>query len=218
MESEIRARLAALERGNQRLSRMIAVLLSLMVGGLLASCISGLRAQSPSAEVLTVSELRVVDQRGVVRVRIGGDLPDAIVQGKRTPRGDRAAGVLLYDTTAQERGGYVTFNRNGNIGLTLDSRYRQQAVFRTDSIGQTTLRLFRGNDVAELRVDQEGAQVNVIRKGEVVVQLPEITDPAATSTCSDLRELRTQHRAEVIMNACTLRMPAAACRKCLERP
>lgn len=218
MEREVLARLAAVERANRRLSRTLGVLLFVIAGGILASCISAARAQSSGAKVLTVSELRVVDPRGVVRVRIGGDLPDAIMQGKRTPRGDRAAGVLLYDTTAQERGGYVTFNRNGTIGLTLDSRYRQHAVFRTDSVGSTALRLWKGNDAAELRVGEDGAQVNVIRGGQVVVQLPEIADPTATAYCSGLRGVRTQHTPEVIMNACMLRMPAAACRKCLERP
>ncbi len=182
----------------------------------MASCISSARAASVDPEVLTVSELRVIDPRGVVRVRIGGDLPDALIRGRRTPRGDAAAGVLLYDTTGQERGGYATFNRNGNIGLTLDSRYHQNAVFRTDSVGLTTLRVYNGNDAAELKVTSDGPRLNVVRAGQVVVQLPEILDPVSTKTCSDLRAL--QHPAEVVMNACLRNMPAAACQKCLNPP
>jgi hypothetical protein len=214
MEQEVLSRLAACERANHRLSRIVGVLLFAMAGGVLASCISTARAESSDPQVLTVSELRVVDGRGVVRVRIGGDLPDAIVRGKRTPRGDRAAGVLVYDTTGQERGGYVTLDRSGIVGLTLDRRNGQTGQFWSDTVRHTALRLWNGGDVAELRVGTESGRINVLRGG----QLPEITDPASTSTCSDLRELRAQHEAEIIMNACLRTMPAAVCQKCLNRP
>ncbi len=218
MEQEVLSRLAACERANRRLSRIVGVLLLAIAGGILASCIATARAESSDPEVITVSELRVVDRRGVVRVRIGGDLPDAVVQGKRTPRRDRAAGVLVYDTTGQERGGYVTLDRSGIVGLTLDSRKGQTGQFWADTAGSTALRLWNGGDAAELRVGAEGGRINVLRGGRVVLQLPEITDPASTSTCSDLRELRAQHQAEVIMDACLRTMPASACQKCLNRP
>ena len=55
------------------------------------------------------------------RVRIGGDLPDAVIGGKRVPRGEKAAGLLMYDGTGQERGGYVTFKTIRNVVLTLDT-------------------------------------------------------------------------------------------------
>src|SRR5438874_8284634 len=59
--------------------------------------------------VLTVSELNVVDSKGVVRARIAGNLPETYSNGKPVGRG--AAGVLLYDAAGVERGGYVTFAR-----------------------------------------------------------------------------------------------------------
>src|ERR1051325_4224555 len=62
------------------------------------------QAQQPVApQSLRVSELVVVDPKGVERVRIGGDLPDAVINGKRVPRGEKAGGVLLYDGSGQER-------------------------------------------------------------------------------------------------------------------
>lgn len=78
--------------------------------------------QTTNPTPLRVSEIVVVDSKGAERVRIGGDLPDAIIGGKRVPRGQQAAGVLLYDATGSERSGYVTFEPSGNVGLTLDSR------------------------------------------------------------------------------------------------
>ena len=73
---------------------------------------------SPMPQALRVSELVVVDPKGVERVRIGGDLPDATINGKRVPRGEKAAGVLLYDGSGQERSGYVTFEPSGRRSKT----------------------------------------------------------------------------------------------------
>src|SRR5437773_9930158 len=61
------------------------------------------REKAISPPSLKVSELVVVDPNGVERVRIGGNVPDAVINGKRIPRGEKAAGVLLYDETGQER-------------------------------------------------------------------------------------------------------------------
>jgi hypothetical protein len=110
MEEKILSRLADCEQTNRRLFRMVLFLLFVAAGGILVSCISTARVSAERGDssvprVLEVSELLVRDARGVVRVRIGGNLPDAMIQEKRVPRGDGAAGVLLYDTTGQERGG-----------------------------------------------------------------------------------------------------------------
>jgi hypothetical protein len=77
---------------------------------------------------LRVSELVVVGPKGVERARIGGDPPDAVINGKSIPRGEKAAGLLLYDGTGQERGGYVTFEPFSNIALTLDTKKQQVAL------------------------------------------------------------------------------------------
>ena len=220
MEGEVLSRIAACERAHRRLRRLLfasVVVTGSLIGGWIAATRPAQVAEGQKTlEVLRVREIVVVDERGVVRVRIGGDLPDAVIQGRNTPRGDGAAGVLLYDTTGQERGGYVTLDRSGYIGLTLDSRYGQTAVFRADSSGSTALRLWTRDNALELRSDKEGARLSILEDAEVVLQLPEITDPASTSLCADLRSLQEQHSAEAVLKACLRRMPASACHVCLQ--
>jgi hypothetical protein len=103
--------------------------------------------KSVTQESLRVSELVVVDPQGVERVRIGGDLPDAVINGKPIPRGQKVAGVILYDGTGQERSGYVTFEPSGNVGLTLDTRKRQSALFVSGPDEGSALQLWHENDL-----------------------------------------------------------------------
>ncbi|WP_457653812.1 hypothetical protein [Rhodocaloribacter sp.] len=122
------------------------------------------------ANVVVANQIEVVD-RGVVRVRIGGQLPDAVIRGRRVPRGGVAAGVLLYDDTGQERSGYVTFD-SGNVILTLDGRRSQSAFFVADTTGETALRIWYGKDVIDLRADRDGARITAAEDGHVVFQQP----------------------------------------------
>src|SRR4051812_12835677 len=115
------------ESVEERVRRVERLLLVAITGWVLSAIalvlyIAPWKADAQAAQIsqsLRVSELVVVDPKGVERVRIGGDLPDAVINGKRVPRGEKAAGVLLYDGTGQERGGYVTFEPSSNIALTL---------------------------------------------------------------------------------------------------
>lgn len=94
---------------------------------------------------LRVSELVVVDSDGVERVRIGVDLPDAVVDGRRLVRGEKAAGVILYDAAGRERSGYATFEPSGNVMLTLDNRQSEQnALFVAGPDNAAALRLWQG--------------------------------------------------------------------------
>src|SRR6476660_5540728 len=95
---------------------------------------------------LRVRELVVVDDKGVERVRIGANLPDPVIRGKRVSRGDPATGVMLYDRTGQERGGYVTFERGNQIALTLDNTDVQSALFVAPAEGGVALRISHGQD------------------------------------------------------------------------
>ena len=54
-----------------------------------------------------------VDDVGAIRVRIGQDFKD-------TGRQSRAAGVVLYDSSGNERGGMMTM-ANGRVGFGLDA-------------------------------------------------------------------------------------------------
>jgi hypothetical protein len=121
----------------ERVRRLEQILVIVMAGWALSAAAAVLyiapwkaSAQaSQGTQSLRVSELVVVDPKGVERVRIGGDIPDAVINGKRIPRGEKVAGVMLYDGSGQERGGYVTFEPSGNVGLTLDTKKRQTVLF-----------------------------------------------------------------------------------------
>ncbi|HEY4132847.1 MAG TPA: hypothetical protein VGM50_19695, partial [Gemmatimonadaceae bacterium] len=60
-----------------------------------------------AADSLVLHELRIVDSTGAVRVHMSADMPHAAIGGRRLHRPERAAGVMLYDDTGQER----TFGR-----------------------------------------------------------------------------------------------------------
>lgn len=55
----------------------------------------------------------VVDDKGALRIRLGQD-------NKDTPRASRAAGIVLYDATGNERGGMATMD-NGRVAFGLDA-------------------------------------------------------------------------------------------------
>lgn len=173
--------------------------------------------QSASPASLRVSELIVVDQKGVERVRVGGDLPDAIIGGKRVPRGEKVAGVMLYDGTGQERGGYVTFEPSGNVGLTLDTRRGQSALFVAGPDSGTALQLWQGRDLIELRSDEDGSRITAAQEGQVVMQEPAISRMSA-GTCEAYRGARSRVSREQVVRDCRRRFSDAACKACLGEP
>lgn len=173
-----------------------------------------IEADTVAAQVVVTKQVEVVD-RGVVRVRIGGQLPDA---SANAPRGGVPAGVLLYDDTGGERGGYVTFDEAGTVLLTLDGRQQQNALFVADTSGATALRIWYEDDAVELRADQDGARVTAVRDGRVVLQQPPITDPESSSTCAALRDLRSQVDTDRLLQVCRQRMMEEFCQACLEQP
>src|ERR1044071_8285634 len=84
--------------------------------------------------VLTVSEINVVDEKGVVRARIAGHLPEVYEKGR--PR--VASGFMIYDAAGQERGGYVTF-ANDHAAITLDSKKEMTAMLVAGPAGGAAL-------------------------------------------------------------------------------
>lgn len=206
-------------------TRRLELWLSLSICAWLLTCglmvmFSGIwksQAQQPAAQSsLRVSELVVVDSKGVERVRIGGDLPDAIIGGKRVPRGQQAAGVLLYDVTGSERSGYVTFGPSGNVGLTLDSRKSQVASFIAAADGNaSSLQLWSGNDLIELRSDGEGSRLTAVKAGQVISQEP-LIKRMSTDMCEAYQEERSRVSSEQVMRDCRRRFTEEACKSCLK--
>src|SRR5437763_10855024 len=100
-------RLVRCERRNRWLATLSVLQFVILA---VAGCVTASHSTAPpSPPSLRVRELAVVDDHGIVRVRIAANLPDPVIRGKRVSRGDPATGVMLYDRTGQERGGYLTF-------------------------------------------------------------------------------------------------------------
>jgi hypothetical protein len=81
-----------------------------------------------ASKSLTLTEL-MLDSTRKVRHCLGGDLPDAVQNGKPKPKGSRASGIHPYDATGAERRESVTLEPSGNVASTLDMQTRQVATF-----------------------------------------------------------------------------------------
>ncbi|HKR64381.1 MAG TPA: hypothetical protein VJZ00_11670 [Thermoanaerobaculia bacterium] len=207
---DIEHRLAACERKNRWLTTFILLQTIAIVA---LRCATTPAPTAPTS--LRARELVIVDDNGVERVRVTGNAPDAVIKGKRVPRGDEAAGVLLYDDSGQERGGYITFTKSKNVALTLDGLNAQTALFIATPDGATALRLWRGQDEVSLRTDEDGPRITGIRNGAVEFQQPPIASPEKTSTCAELRESRSRLTESQVLGYCKRAMPESQCRVCL---
>jgi len=222
MESDAYTRLDALERSNRQLRTLllVSVLVLPLLAALAFTSFGGLqRNSSIVADSLLVRQLVVIDSQGMVRARLGAHLPAAVIDGRRLRRGADIAGILLYDDTGRERGGYVTFSPSRLVALTLDTRDRQVALFAADSDDGVAARVWGGTNWVEMRASTRGAHLNIGRSNELVVQQPPITEAEVAAHCSELKEalrpLTPQPPADKALAWCKERMSDAACRKCL---
>lgn len=205
------SRLSALEDR----ARRTGLICRIQFGVIAAMAVAGIMAfaqDRPSS--LTVSELVVVDPQGVERVRIGGDLPDAVVDGRTLARGEKAAGVILYDGAGRERSGYVTFEPSGNVMLTLDDRQsRQNALFVAGPENAAALRLWQGRDAIEMRTDPGGTRMTVVQDGRVTVQTPAVAMPL--EACDAYRGAVAGLGRARSLAECSARFPTDQCETCL---
>jgi hypothetical protein len=210
-------RLARLERRNRLLTAWCVVITALAITIPLTDSF-GLKAAAKNKPTnLSVSELTIVDEDGTVRVRIGGQLPDSVVNGKTVTRGSKAAGVLLYDETGQERSGYVTFAPSGNVGLTLDNRGGQTAEFIAGPSAGAALRLHWQDDAVELRTDEDGPSIHAMRKKMAAFHEPPVENPGSTELCKGLKQAKSELSPEQLLDVCRGRSSEAACQVCLEK-
>jgi hypothetical protein len=158
----------------------------------------------------------VVDKNGVERVRIGGNLPDPIVNGRSVPRGGQLAGIVLYDGDGTERSGYGTFSPEANVVLTLDGKQGQRALFVATPEGDSAFKMWRGNDWVEFRVDEGGARLNAVRARELTARVPSSTQAETAALCSEYQALRSQVPEAQLMAACRERMTEGDCQACLK--
>lgn len=214
MDSNLVRRLEACEQSNRQLRRWIVLQFAALAVIGLGAAANLAPVQPPASAVLRTSELVIVDRNGVERVRIGGDLPDAIIGGKRVPRGEQAAGVLLYDGTGQERSGYVTWEPSGNAGLTLDTRTAQVGLLVAGPDGGSAIQLWHGRDIIELRSDENGSRITGVKGGAVAMQQPAI-HALTPASCQAYQEARARVAAEQVMRDCRRRFDEAPCSACL---
>jgi hypothetical protein len=210
------ARLAASER---RLHLLIVLNIAVLAAIASATCRTT-AANDTKPQVLTVSEVDIVDAHGVIRARLGADLPDAVLNGKRVSRQQKPSGLLLYDDTGQERGGYVTFTPGRQVALTLDARDRpgQVAILVADPDGASALTLSNGNDLVELRTDEElGPSVHVTKNSRVAFHQPpqEIDRIAKSEMCTELRGALKSMTRDQVLTFCRQRASEEACQACL---
>ena len=213
MNQELSSRLEACERANRRLTRIV---ISMVVSGTIAVAAlvtTHANAANPAAQSMRVSELVVVDQKGVERVRISGNVPDAVIHGKRVARGEDAAGIILYDNMGQERSGYLTFDKSGNAGLMLDTRNEQIAYLVADAEDGAALRLRKNNDWFEIRAGDDTVHLNGVRNRVVTFQQPPMSRAAQKKVCVDLKNTRLGP--DQMKAACRERMTEYPCRACM---
>lgn len=190
----------------------LAALLLAAGGGAIASS----TMKQVAFESIRAKEVIVVDANGTVRGRLGGDLPDAVMaNGHIAKRGSKAAGLMIYDEQGIERGGYVTQDTGSNAMLTLDSKYRQAALFVAgpDEDQASALRLWTKNGSIELRSDDNGSRLSVADKHGVQYQQPVLS--LLPDTCVDYKKLEQQYPGKQI---CQARFTESACKACFGQP
>ncbi|HEV2594043.1 MAG TPA: hypothetical protein VGU01_02440 [Sphingomicrobium sp.] len=216
-DAPLEERVAACERANSRLRKVIIVQAVLwpLAAFLLIGGSAMANRQHSQALSLTVKEVAVVDASGVVRARLGGDLPDArYPDGHVSKRGSKAAGLLIYDEQGIERGGYVTQDTGSNAMLTLDSKSHQAALFVAgpDPEQASALQLWRPGSAIELRSDPAGSRLSVSDASGVVLQQP-ILSAMPHDDCAGYREVTDREKG---MHFCRARFGETLCHKCLD--
>jgi hypothetical protein len=141
--SDLETRLTKSEAQRRR-----ALLCAAALGAVLCA---GATADVGDVGDLTVRRLTVVDENGTPRVMIGAPLPDPPILGRRVPRGDVAHGVLIFDATGTERGGYATFNDSGAAVLTLDNVGHMAVQLAAGPVGGGRL-MIRDDAGSEMRL------------------------------------------------------------------
>lgn len=216
MDRLLEQRIAACERENARLRTLLLrqnlawiFALLLVAGTAIAS--ATLKISAP----IRTTEVTVVDANGIVRARLGGDLPDAVMaDGRVAKRGSKAGGLLIYDEEGLERGGYVTQEEGSNAMLTLDSKSKQAVllVAAPDADLASALRLWTGESSIELRSDSIGSRLTAADANGVTLQQPVIAT-LPEQTCAAYREIADRDAGR---RACAGRFTGAACGSCLD--
>lgn len=216
MQEPLNQRVLACEQENRRLRKLLA--LQSVVGlAIVLGAYAGISRAGGDNTVDTIRarEILVVDANNVVRARMSGDMPDAVMAGGRVAkRGTKAAGFMIYDEEGIERGGYVTMDTGSNAMLSLDSKHHMVAhmVVGPDKEEAAALRLGGQQRALEFRTDDNGARMSLEAERKVVQQIPAI-DTLRPESCQQQIELEQKYPGR---NICRFRFTAEACARCLK--
>lgn len=184
--------IAVLSRKCRFLTKLVIVTIVLWLGTMLLQTVVSVRAAREEASTpvntnsvvedsLRVRELVVVDANGTPRVRIGAPVPDPIMLGKRSKRGDPVSGVIIYDAEGNERGGYGT-DEERHAFLTLDEINRAAVHLGVNDRGEMHLWLSNGRGgFAGMGVLPTGGWVRLDKPGQPATVLPPESNEKAGS-------------------------------------
>jgi len=114
----------------------------------------------------------------------------------------------------------MTFAPGRQVALTLDARDRpgQVAILVADPDGASALTLSNGNDLVELRTDEElGPSVHVTRNNRVAFHQPPqaIDHIVRTEMCTEMRGALKSMTRDQVLTVCRQRASEEACQACL---
>ena len=138
--------------------------------------------QAGHPQKLTLQRLDIVDGNGTTRVVLAAPAPPPIHFGKPGRRDGEVSGVLLFDSTGTERGGYVTSDGDeGNALLTLDAQGKQTVLLLAEPQGSTLFRLWdRQNGSVTMGSGETGPFLNV-RRGDTLALSAPANNPQSRS-------------------------------------
>ena len=200
---------ARLRKQLSRQKKLWLAVLLLAIGG---GAIAGGSLKQEVFDSVKAKEIIIVDSKGTIRARLGGDLPDAIMaNGRVAKRGSNASGLMLYDEQGIERGGYVTQDEGSNAMLTLDSKYSQVALFVAGpgESQASALKLWTKGSSVELRSDHNGSRLSIADQQGVKFQQPEVG--LSLENCAEYKKAEQPNLGR---QYCQARFTEHACNTC----
>ena len=146
------------------------------------------RQERTDGKILRAHGLVITDDKGTARVVIGAPLPGPTYFGKvhsSGPGRGSISGLLIYDATGTERGGYVTDDQvqGGNALLTLDNQEFQTFMLLAEPSGGATFKIWdRTHSSVMMGAYDDGPFLNLKREGAAV-----FAQPPGNAQASDTR-------------------------------
>lgn len=147
------------------------------LGGMASRFLTPMPAQAqvqPDKDgILRIRGLIVEDQNGHERVRLGAPFPGPMIHDVRYKRAGDVSGLPISDAAGNERGGYVTGDKSGEVFFSLDSEDEQQVLFLANPKGGVNFDLYdsKGNEV-QIKVFPDGPRLTFTKAKNKVLELP----------------------------------------------